>query len=261
VGSEMCIRDSTASRLANKDDGKVAKLRAAGDKRREDQLKGRDIAKRDRTSKDSWQIDELSKSTLGSYLDKKKSEYMKGKTQSGSKENAKDIQNMGKAQDKKMKSLTEILEATAPKLHPDALHVTPVKVGGQTKYHVKAVGKNISHGIKVGEHLTDTHLDDATEMGAKIKHIKENIEVEVFEPEADMNILIQLRKSVDILEHGTQGGANVVFGNGETMFVEGAVAKKLVESLESIKPNDRATVASFLYQSHDNMMAVYGRLK
>jgi hypothetical protein len=45
---------NAASRLANKDDGKVAKLRAAGDKRREDQLKGRDIAKRDRTSKDAW---------------------------------------------------------------------------------------------------------------------------------------------------------------------------------------------------------------
>ena len=45
---------NTASRLANKDDGKVAKLRAAGDKRREDQLKGRDIAKRDTTSKDDW---------------------------------------------------------------------------------------------------------------------------------------------------------------------------------------------------------------
>jgi len=45
---------NTAGRLANKDDGKVAKLRAAGDKRREDQLKGRDIARRDRTSKDEW---------------------------------------------------------------------------------------------------------------------------------------------------------------------------------------------------------------
>ncbi len=45
---------NTASRLANKDDGKVVKLRAAGDKRREDQLKGRDIAKRDCTSKDEW---------------------------------------------------------------------------------------------------------------------------------------------------------------------------------------------------------------
>jgi len=36
----------TAKRLANKDDGKVAKLRAAGDKRREEELKGRNIAKR-----------------------------------------------------------------------------------------------------------------------------------------------------------------------------------------------------------------------
>jgi len=37
---------TTAGRLANKDDGKVAKLRAAGDKRREDQLKSRNIAKK-----------------------------------------------------------------------------------------------------------------------------------------------------------------------------------------------------------------------
>ena len=44
----------TASRLANKDDGKVAKLRVAGDQRREEHLKGRDTAKRDTTSKDEW---------------------------------------------------------------------------------------------------------------------------------------------------------------------------------------------------------------
>ena len=54
------------------------------------------------------------------------------------------------------------------------LHVKPVKVGGKTKYQVHAVGKELGGGIKVGEHLTDTHLDDATEMGAKIKHLKEN---------------------------------------------------------------------------------------
>jgi hypothetical protein len=39
-----------AKRLANKDDGKVAKLRAAGDKRREDQLKYRNIAKRNEST-------------------------------------------------------------------------------------------------------------------------------------------------------------------------------------------------------------------
>ena len=278
-----------------------------------------------------------------------------------------------------MKALKDILEATAGKVHPDALHVSPVKVDGKTKYQVKAVGKNFADGIKVGEHLTDTHLDDATEMGAKIKHIKEEAEQieeakatycgrcgtthvapkfggkcpavkeevelqesaeahaqfqqyhndsakllkniggalskhydnvtnkkgwtggqanwshvaeikgahrqlqdlhdailqvgeyhkpaevkklkEEVEPEADMNILVQLRKPIDILEHGTQGGADVTFGDGQKVFVEGTVAKKLVESMEKIKPEDRVKVAEFLYQSHDNLMAVYARLK
>jgi hypothetical protein len=63
---------NTAGRLANKDDGKVAKLRAAGDKRREDQLKGRNIAKRDTSSKDEWgnlkdKLGELSTELLGKY--------------------------------------------------------------------------------------------------------------------------------------------------------------------------------------------------
>ena len=45
---------NTADRLSNKDDGRTAKLRAAGDARREQHLKGRDIAKSDRSSKDAW---------------------------------------------------------------------------------------------------------------------------------------------------------------------------------------------------------------
>jgi len=59
---------NVASRLANKDDGKVAKLRAAGDKRREDKLKGRNISRRDTTSKDEWgDLKELSNDALGRY--------------------------------------------------------------------------------------------------------------------------------------------------------------------------------------------------
>ena len=162
-----------------------------------------------------------------------------------------------------MKSLKDILEASADKVHPDALHVSPVKVDGKTKYKVKAVGKNFADGIKVGEHLTDTHLDDFAEMGGKIKHIKEEVEQieEAVEPEADMNILVQLRKPIDILEHGTQGGADITFGDGQKVFVEGVVAQKLVEAIERLKPEDRAQVTEFLYQSHDNMMAIHARLK
>jgi hypothetical protein len=63
-GSSNAIAD-TAKRLANKDDGKVAKLRAAGDKRREEELKGRNIAKKNESLKHSLQ--ELSNDMLGKY--------------------------------------------------------------------------------------------------------------------------------------------------------------------------------------------------
>lgn len=65
-----------------------------------------------------------------------------------------------------------ITEADASKkndVHPDALHVSDA---GGGKYKVHAVGKNFAHGIKPGEHLSDTELDDFSEMGGKIKHVK-----------------------------------------------------------------------------------------
>jgi hypothetical protein len=57
----------TAKRLANKDDGKVAKLRAAGDKRREAELKGRNIAKRNESVDLKTSLQELSNDMLGKY--------------------------------------------------------------------------------------------------------------------------------------------------------------------------------------------------
>lgn len=74
---------------------------------------------------------------------------------------------------------TEELEQLQEAVHPDALHVKPVKVQGQTKYKVHAVGKNFSSGIKPGEHLSDSELDDFSEMGGRIKHMKEQVKPEV----------------------------------------------------------------------------------
>jgi len=65
-------------------------------------------------------------------------------------------------------------ESVYESVHSMALHVKPVKVNGKTKYKVHAVGSHLEDGIKVGEHLSDTQLDDASEMGAKIKHLKED---------------------------------------------------------------------------------------
>ena len=70
---------------------------------------------------------------------------------------------------KHMKESVSIDEATVGANH---LHVKPVQKDGKTMYHVHAVGKNFADGIKAGEHLSDSELDDASEMGAKIKHVK-----------------------------------------------------------------------------------------
>ena len=59
-----------------------------------------------------------------------------------------------------------------------ALHVKPVMVNGQQKYKVHAVGGHLADGIKHGEHLSDSELDDAHEMGAKIKHVKEEVQID-----------------------------------------------------------------------------------
>lgn len=72
----------------------------------------------------------------------------------------------------------EQVEEAAGEAHPMALHVKPVEKDGKPMYQVHAVGKKLAGGIKVGEHLSDTELDDATEMGAKIKHIKEEEQID-----------------------------------------------------------------------------------
>ena len=79
---------------------------------------------------------------------------------------------------KKMKSeeaeevSEESIDEATGKVGDNHLHVQEVKHEGKTKYKVHAVGKNFADGIKVGEHLSDSELDDFQEMGGKIKHVK-----------------------------------------------------------------------------------------
>ena len=82
----------------------------------------------------------------------------------------------GKQPDEEVEEQEQVEEAA---VHPDALHVKPVKIDGQTKYKVHAVGSNFSSGIKPGEHLSDSELDDFSEMGGRIKHMKEQVKPEV----------------------------------------------------------------------------------
>lgn len=68
-----------------------------------------------------------------------------------------------------MQTFKSFIQTIDEAAKPHEIHVSSV---GNGKYKVHAVGSEFSHGIKVGEHLTDTHLDDFSEMGGKIKHVK-----------------------------------------------------------------------------------------
>lgn len=211
-----------------------------------------------------------------------------------------------------MKKLREIVEATKS-LHPMALHVKPVMVNGQQKYKVHAVGKGLADGINHGEHLSDSELDDAQEMGAKIKHVKESVnegkmaeldhdlenmkdkdfethygkpksnykkskkdepedessdvkeamspqEEMDFGPEADKNITVQLKKAMDMMEHGEKTGSDVEFADGQKYFVEGVVAHKVLVAMEQMKPEVRAQAQNAVYQSFAHLMAAHQML-
>lgn len=204
-----------------------------------------------------------------------------------------------------MKKLREIVEATKS-LHPMALHVKPTMVNGQQKYKVHAVGKDLADGIKHGEHLSDSELDDAHEMGAKIKHVKESVdeamshqakttmkhipnaspalkkaakdikpgiagyrdriamlkaggvkEDKSYGPEADKNITVQLKKAMDMMEHGEKPGSFVEFADGEKHFVEGFVAHQILEAMEQMKPDLRSRAQSAVFQSFNHLMAAH----
>jgi hypothetical protein len=183
-------------------------------------------------------------------------------------------------------------ENTMDKIHPDALHVKPVTVNGQTKYKVHAVGSNFSDGIKKGEHLSDTELDDFSEMGGKVKHMKEEKSLnDILDeargrprknpvaapakkageeddhedygpdtgPEADQHIQNQLKRAHDARD--MKGGADVKFENGQKHFIKSEHAHKVLTALEKLKPADRAEAASHVYKSHENFKAVHSMLK
>lgn len=137
-------------------------------------------------AEDAEQLDELSKSTLASYAkkaakDAKGTGFNAGKQlgqavtgpEVGSALNVdakahKRLGNVNKAIDRLAKEDVSLDEQT-DKIHPNHVHVE--RVPGN-KYKVHNVGDNWSSGIKQGEHLNDTELDDLAEMGAKIKHVK-----------------------------------------------------------------------------------------
>jgi hypothetical protein len=124
------------------------------------------------------------------------------------------------------------------KVHPMALHVKDV---GNGKYKVHAVGKHLADGIKVGEHLSDSELDDATEMGAKVKMIKKDSLDEKTLTPAEMKKREEVAKAIE--------RENPNMPMSKKMAIATATAKKVAEETEELIEGE---VAAKQFQYYHN---------
>jgi hypothetical protein len=160
------VSNKRASELLNKSNKRYKGIIKATGKQFDNDMKKH-------TNEEVEQIDEVSKQTLSSYMSSAKKGQKKAMSNilagSQNKKTARDYTNRTSGIIKARERMkTEEIIVTESAKHNE-VHVSDA---GGGKYKVHAVGKKFSGGIKVGEHLTDTHLDDVSEMGGKIKMIK-----------------------------------------------------------------------------------------
>ena len=81
--------------------------------------------------------------------------------------------------DSVLDSVRSVLRGEKPEENLDEAMEMHVKMEpGGTHYKVHKVGKKLAAhgGIRVGEKLSDTEMDDAREMGVRVRHMKEEDE-------------------------------------------------------------------------------------
>ena len=136
----------------------------------------------------------------------------------------------------------KVYEEVTKGLHPMALHVTPVKKDGKTKYHVMKVGRDLEQHISKGEHLSDSELDDATEAGAKIKHVTIIGRNKITEEELDEKHLTpaEMKKREEIAKGIEKSNPNMPMS--KKMAIATASAKKVAEEVEDLAEDQELTL-------------------
>ena len=136
----------------------------------------------------------------------------------------------------------KVYEETVKGLHPMALHVMPVKSKGKTKYHVMKVGRDLEQHISKGEHLSDSELDDATEAGAKIKHVTVIGRNKITEEEISEKHLTpaEMKKREEIAKGIEKSNPNMPMS--KKMAIATASAKKVAEEVEELAEDQELTL-------------------
>jgi hypothetical protein len=127
-----------------------------------------------------------------------------------------------------------------------------VSHAGKGKYKVHHVGKHFANGIDVGEHLSDSELDDAADMGAKIINKNTETKVKIKEEVIDEKHLTPAEmKARERIAKGIEK-SNPNMPMGKKMAIATAKAKEVAEEVEDITESDNSHKA---FQEQHNMAA------
>jgi len=203
-------------------------------------------------SEDAEQIDELSKATMGRYINKAATKMGSQGITAGLKiaadeKSSKNFKDMGK-REKGIKlavnKLTKEEQDFVDSLNNDMFEEVEItEARGRPR---KAGAKDFTIHPKTKEKL----MHNNPEHMKKIEVLQKNGILEKPKVEAGQHIMNQLRKA----KTSMLGGSKINFTHGDSKEVSGTHAAKILTKYAGMKPDEKETFQKFVGHSHENLM-------
>jgi hypothetical protein len=204
------------------------------------------------TKEESEQIDELSKGTMGRYINKAATKMGSQGVTAGLKiaadeKSSKNFKDMGK-REKGIKlavsKLTKEEQDFVDSLNNETFEEVEItEARGRPR---KAGAKDFTIHPKTKEKL----MHNNPEHMKKIEALQKNKVLEKPKREADQHIMNQLQKA----KTSMLGGSTIHFTHGDSKHVSGTHAAKLLSKYAGMKPNEKENFQKFVGHSHENLM-------
>jgi hypothetical protein len=204
------------------------------------------------TKEESEQIDELSKGTMGRYINKAATKMGSQGVTAGLKiaadeKSSKNFKDMGK-REKGIKlavnKLTKEEQDFIDSLNNDMFEEVEItEARGRPR---KAGAKDFTIHPKTKEKL----MHNNPEHMKKIEALQKNKVLEKPKIEAGQHIMNQIQKA----KTSMLGGSTIHFTHGDSKHVSGTHAAKLLSKYAGMKPNEKEDFQKFVGHSHENLM-------
>ena len=209
--------------------------------------KGIETAVKKLTKEDAEQIDELSKGTMGRYINKAATKMGSQGVTAGLKiaadeKSSKNFKDMGKREKgiaTAVKKLTKEEQDFVDSLNADTLD----EARGRPR---KASAKDFTIHPKTKEKLMHNNPADMK----RIERLQKNGILEKPKVEAGQHIMNQLQKA----KTSMTGGSTINFTHGDSKHVSGTHAARLLDKYAGMKPNEKEDFQKKIGHSHEQLM-------